>query len=54
MTVVLNLLGLATVILALGLIFVGRWVRPEAMTRAIIAQIVAMVCIIIAGFILGY
>jgi len=47
--IVLNLLGLATVILAIGLIIIGKWVRNEVMTKAIIAQVVAMICVIVAA-----
>ena len=49
---ILNLLGLATVILALGLIFSGRWIKREARTLAIVAQVVAMVSIIVVAFLL--
>jgi len=48
--IVLNLLGLATVILAIGLIIIGKWVRYEVMTKAMIAQVVAMICVIVAAF----
>ena len=51
---VLNLLGVATVILALGLIFIGRWVKRKTMNVAIAAQAVAMTCIIVAAFIIKY
>ena len=49
---ILNLLGMATVILAVGLIFSGRWIKREAMTMAIIAQAFAMVSIIVVAFML--
>jgi hypothetical protein len=48
--VVLNLLGVATVILAIGLIFLGRWVRRDMMLKALLAQGIAMTCVIIAAF----
>lgn len=50
--IVLNLLGLATVILAFGLIFIGRWVKRDAMNVAFVAQAVAMTCNIAAAFII--
>ncbi len=48
--IVLNLLGIATVILSIGLTTIGNWVRSEAVTKALIAQVVAMICVIIAAF----
>ena len=48
--IVLNLLGVATVILSIGLILLGRWVRHEMMAKAMVAQVVAMICVIIAAF----
>ncbi len=49
---ILNLLGLATVILAVGLIFIGKWVQKEALNIAATAQVVAMICVITAAFML--
>ena len=48
----LNLLGAATIILGVGLITIGRWVKEEAITKATIAQVVAMLCVIVAAFML--
>ena len=48
--VILNLLGVATVILAIGLIFLGRWVRHDMMLKALLVQVIAMTCVIIAAF----
>ena len=48
--IVLNLLGITTVILAVGLIIIGKWVRSEVMTKAIFAQAIAMTCAIAAAF----
>ena len=49
--IVLNLLGVATVILSIGLIFLGSWVKREMMPKVLAAQVVAMICVIIAAFI---
>ena len=52
--IILNLLATATIIISLGLIIVGKWVRPEVMTKAIIAQAVAMICVIAAAFMIKF
>ena len=48
--IILNLLGLATVIISVGLIFIGKWVRYEVITKALVAQVIALICIVIAAF----
>ena len=51
-SVILNLLGAATIILAIGLIVIGKWVRKEMITKAVVAQGLAMLCVIVAAFML--
>ena len=47
--IILNLLGVATVILAIGLIFLDRWVRDDMRAKALAAQAIAMLFVIIAA-----
>ena len=51
---ILNLLAAAIIILSIGVIMIGKWVKYEMITKAVIAQAAAMLCIIIALFMLKY
>ena len=48
----LNLLGTAVIIISVGLIFSGRWIKAEMLPKAVLAQVIAVACIVVVGFLI--
>ena len=51
-SMIINLLAAAMIILSVGLIVIGKWVQKEMITKAVIAQAAALLCVIVAAFML--